>query len=258
MDQLMNQITCGDVALERAVVLPNALFPLVLKRLDEFATTQSTKYKTPLFSDWHRRNRLEAFLSSRCSKEFLAEYIRTHPEILDSASKPGLFLSSVSAVDLAIRLHEFGLLPEEHRRKFVETVTAYAIDGEDLYATESERIQRVFTARELGDFRARVRVELLPKLRDVRYDWESNYDSENSADGHMQPLIDSFSALKKDFADEPEIINEIDQQIQFAEEWVAEHSSENHRPDRPRLTLGEQASGLPSRTVRGIFDDVDG
>jgi len=75
IDQLMDQITCGDVGLERAVALPNALFPLVVKRLDEFATAQTTKYKTPLFSSSYRRDRLEGFLTSRCSKEFLAGYI---------------------------------------------------------------------------------------------------------------------------------------------------------------------------------------
>lgn len=257
IEQLMAQITCGDVGLQGAVILPRALFPLVLTRLDQFSNTETTPYKTPLFSDWYRRDRLEGFLSSRCSKEFLAAYIGSHPAILDRASKPGLFLSSVSAVDLAIRLNEFGLLPEAHRRRFIDTVTAYAIDGEDLYAIESERIQSVFTQRELGDFRARVRVELLPKLRDVRYDWESNYDSDNSADGHMQPLIDSLSALKSEFADEPEIANEIDQQIQHAEEWIAEHSSDDGRPDRRNLTLGHESPGLSSSNVRGIFDDID-
>jgi hypothetical protein len=257
IEQLMAQITCGDVGLQGAVILPRTLFPLVLTRLDGFANAETTQYKTPLFSDWYRRDRVEGFLSSRCSKEFLAAYINSHTEILDQASKPGLFLSSVSAVDLAIRLNEFGLLPEDHRKKFVETVTAYAIEGEDLYAIESERIQSVFTKRELGDFRARVRVELLPKLWDVRRDWESNYDSDNSAAGHIQPLIDSLGALRSEFADEPEIINEIDQQIQHAEEWIAEHSSDDSRTDRRKLTLGDESPGLSSSNVRGIFDDID-
>jgi hypothetical protein len=257
IDQLMDQITCGDVGLERAVALPKGLFPLVLKRLDEFATAQTAKYKTPLFSSWYRRDRMEGFLSSRCSKEFLSEYINAHPEVLDQVAKPGLSLSAVSAVDLAIRFNELGLLPEEFRKRFVETVIEYAIEGEDLYAIDSARIQSVFTPRELGDFRARVRIELLPKLRDVRYDWESNHDSDNSADGHMQPLIDSFSALKNEFADEPEIVNEIDQQIQFAEQWIAEHSSDDSIGDRQKLTLGEDTSEFQPSAIRGIFDDID-
>jgi hypothetical protein len=66
-------------------------------------------------------------------------------------------------VDLAIRLHELGLLPEEYRQAFVTTVIAYAIEGEDLYALESLRIQSVFTSAELSAFRERVRAELVPR-----------------------------------------------------------------------------------------------
>ena len=41
-------------------------------------------------------------------------------------------LSAVPEVGLAVRLHEFGLLPEENRRKFVRTVSEYAVDGARL------------------------------------------------------------------------------------------------------------------------------
>src|ERR1700730_8998019 len=95
--------------------------------------------------------------------DFLLRYIERHLDVLDRVSKPGLFLNSVSEVDLAIRLHELGLLPEEYRQAFVTTVIAYAIEGEDLYALESLRIQSVFTSAELSAFRERVRAELVPR-----------------------------------------------------------------------------------------------
>jgi len=95
-------------------------------------------------------DRVDRFLASRCSKEFLADYIKEHPEVLDRASKPGLYLSSVAAVDLAVSLHESGLLPEGYRLTFVETVVDYAMEGEDLYAIENDRIQSVFTPGELN------------------------------------------------------------------------------------------------------------
>jgi energy-coupling factor transporter ATP-binding protein EcfA2 len=258
IDQLMDQITCGEIGLERAVALPKVLFPLVLKRLDEFLTSSTTKYKTPLYSAWHRRDRLETFLAFRCSKEFLSQYIDANPDILNRVASPGLLLNSVSEVDLAIRLNKFGLLPEDSRKRFVRTVTSYALEGEDLYALESQRIQSVFTEDELSDFRARVRSELLPKLSDVRYDWQSNHDSSSEADGYMEPLIDSFKALKVEFVDEPEIVDEIERQIQFAEQWIADHTADESRPDRRSLTLGEaDNSRVQPNTTRGIFDDID-
>ena len=256
IDKLMGQITCGDVGIEHAVVLPKALFPLVLKRLKEIPS--SAEYKSPPFSAWHARSRVDRFLSSRCSKEFLIQYIEEYPDVLDRVAKPGLFLSAVSEVDLAIRLHEFGLLPEEHRKAFVAQVVSYTIGGEDLYALESHQIQSVFTSVELSQFRARVRAELLPNLGGVRRTWESNRSSDERPDEYMQPLLDSFSALKQEFAGEPAILREIDRQIQLAELWISEHMPEDSDESRPAHSFGNvDASDHPSAQVRGIFDDID-
>jgi hypothetical protein len=59
-------------------------------------------------------------------------------------AEPGLMLSAVSEVDVAVRLHEWGLLPEPQRLKFLETVTGYALRGEDLYALGDHEIRSVF------------------------------------------------------------------------------------------------------------------
>ncbi|NOT23097.1 MAG: hypothetical protein HOP22_10285 [Nitrospiraceae bacterium] len=256
IDKLMGQITCGDVGLEHAVVLQKALFSLVLNRLSEFSST--TKYKSPLFSAMYTRNRLDGFLSSRCSKTFLAQYILEYPNTLDRVSKPGLFLSAVSEVDLAIRLHEFGLLPEEYRKVFVETVTSYAVEGEDLYALESVRIQSVFTSTELAQFRTRIRTELLPSLADVRRRWESNRALDQSPDEYMQPLLDSLSTLKEEFAGEPAILMDIDREIQRGKDWISDQMADDSQKDRPSRSFGDvDTSDHPPPHVRGIFDDVD-
>jgi hypothetical protein len=257
IEKLMDQITCGDVGLEHAVNVPQNLFGLIVNRLDEFSTT-ATHSETSWEDAWRVRRRLNDFLSSRCSKEFLSLYIAKHPHLLDRVAQPGLFLSAVPEVDLAIRLNEVGLLPEESRRAFVDKVIAYALDGEDLYAIESKRIQSVLTAEELSDFRARIRNELLPRLTDVRNDWEFNYDSDHEAEGHMQPLLDSFSALKKEFADEPEILRAIDQQIELGKEWMYDHMSDDSERWSSARSYGNVSSQVhKSFQGRGIFDDID-
>jgi energy-coupling factor transporter ATP-binding protein EcfA2 len=256
LDKLTAQITCGDVGLERAVILPRGLFQLVLKRLDE--STTSSRYKTPFLARWYSRGRIDDFLASRCSKEFLLQYIEAHTDIFDRVSKPGLFLNSVSEVGLAIRLHELGLLPEKYRREFVTTVIDYAIEGEDFYALESLRIQSVFTSAELSAFRERVRLELVPNLSDIRHTWESNRSSDQPPDEHMQPLIGSFSALKQEFADEPDILVKIDQEIQSIRQWVAEKEENEPKTDRPARTFGDvETLDLLPVQARGVFDDVD-
>jgi hypothetical protein len=178
-EDLMDQVTCGDVGLEKAVIIPRPLFPFVLRRLDEFSMT--SKYKSGWLSAWGARSRLQRFLTWRCSKEFLSFFADKHPEILESVSEPGLLLSAVPEVDLAARLHEYGLLPEAERRKFVETVIGYALSGEDLYALSDHDIRSVFTDEEFEDFRVRVLAELVPQLDEVRRAWQGNRSFNESA-----------------------------------------------------------------------------
>jgi hypothetical protein len=220
-EKLIYQVTCGDVGLEKAVVISKALFPLMLGRLSEFSAT--TEYKSQWLSTWGARDRLQGFLARRCSKDFLSLYIEKHPELLDRVSQPGLFLSAVSEVDLALRLHEYGVLPEDKRQKFITTVTDYAVDGQDLYALEDHDLRRIFTDGEFEELRRRVRYELVPRLDEVRLGWQVNHHSDQSAEDHMQPLLESFQTLRKEFTDDPEVVKIVERETEHASVWISEH-----------------------------------
>ncbi len=252
--KLTTQVTCGDVGFEKAVSLPKALFPLVIKRLDEFSAT--TPKRWDVFYNVSRR--IDDFLSSRCSKEFLRQYVEKHPDILDRISSPGRFLNAVSEVDLAFRLHEFGILPEACRKEFVKTVVDYALNGEDFGALVDRRIQSIFTSNELSKFKQRVRAALLPNLDNVRCDWELWHNHSEDPDQHMEPLREGLSALKEEFAYDEAIIRKINEQLKCIEEWIAENSESKPEIDRPDRTLGKtEAPVTLTATDRSIFDDVD-
>jgi energy-coupling factor transporter ATP-binding protein EcfA2 len=253
-EDLIDQITCGDVGLEKAAIIPRPLFPLVLRRLNEFSTT--SKYKSAWLSTWGAKRRLQRFLTRRCSKEFLSFYVEKHPEILECVSEPGLFLSTVPEVDLAARLHEYGLLPEAQRRKFVDTVSAYALGGEDLYALSDYDIRSVFTDEEFEDFRLRVRTELVPRLEKVRLEWQSNHDSDQSAADHMDPLLDSFRALGEAFPEDEGVRHIVERETDRANEWIAEHT-DDEQDDKPKRTLGDVDTSEGFEDGRSIFEDVD-
>lgn len=252
-EKLVEQVTCGDVGIERAVVVPKPLFSMMLSKLDSFAP--STSYKSPSLSVWGMRRALQGFLARRCSKDFLSVYLQHHPELLVDVSEPGLFLDSVPEVRLAERLHELGLLPEDHRKKFVATVSNYALDGEDTDALRNEGIRTLFHDDEFDDLVQKVRIELLPRLGDVRREWQSNHSSGDPAE-HMQPLLESFETLKKRFADDQDATKIIDGQIQRANEWIGEQSPEEEPERRPRK-LGKVAAGIRAENERSIFDDID-
>ena len=252
-ERIVDQVTCGDVGIEKAVVVPKPLFPLMLAKLDEFSASKS--YKSAWLSTWGANWALQGFLSRRCSKEFVSLYLEHHPDLLDRVSEPGLFLDTVPEVRLAERLHEFGLLPEDRRRKFVDTVSNYALEGQDADALNNEGIRTLFKDDEFEHLRERVRTELLPRLDDVRQAWESNHRSDDPAEEHMQQLLESFETLKKCFIDDESATRIIDREIRHTNEWIDEHTPEE--PKRSPRKLGKVEAPDKPNSARSLFDDID-
>jgi hypothetical protein len=225
----------------------------MLVRLREFST--SKKYKSVWLRAWDTKSSVHEFLARRCSKGFLSLYLEKNPDILDEVSEPGLYLSAASEVDLAVRLHEFGLLPEDNRKKFVATVSEYAVRGEDLYALDDIDIRSLLADHEFEELLQKVRTQLLPRLDNVRLDVQINHRSSEPPDEHMQQFLDSLETLKKHFGDDPRATKIIERETSLANEWIAENTPEE--PDRRARTLGEvEIAEQPSGT-RSIFDDVD-
>lgn len=254
VEMLIEQITCGDVGLEKAVVVPKYFYNGIIEKLAEFK--RSIKFKSAYYSSWKAARLLQVFLATRCSKEFLKLYLAKNPEILDTISKPGLFLSYSEEVDLTLKLHSLKLLPEEYRLKFIEVVIGYALSGEDLYGLESHKMEAIFTKVELLNFKKRVRDELVPKLTDVRYDWESNFgSSQDNADEYMERFTDMLNTLIGLYEDDEEVVKKAEDEAYSVKNWI----SENLRPEisgRSERMLDEVIT-TTTTTTRDIFDDVD-
>jgi hypothetical protein len=114
----------------------------------------------------------------------------------------------------------------------------------------------VFEGQEFEELLSRVRSDLLPRLRDVRFEWEINHDSELSPDDYMQPLLDSLEGLKKHFSDDQEAMTIIDREIEHANWWIGDHMPEDSSKELERRLGGLQPVS-EFRAERSIFDDVD-
>jgi hypothetical protein len=252
-ENLIEQVTCGDVGIERAVMVPKSLYGQMIARLAEF--TSSEKYKSQHLASWGAKWSLHLFLSRRCSKEFLTLYLQTNPQLLDQVCHPGLRLSSSSEVRLAMRLYDLGLFPEEKRKAFVQAVSAYAIAGDDVYALDDEDIRKVFTDAEFQTLVAKVRAELLPALGRVREQEQDAYRDDEPADQHMEHMLDSLKTLKDKFGDDAEAMRVIEIEIDLAKEWISDNDRE--RPDNASRSLGTAGTIDKPHGSRSIFDDVD-
>ncbi|MDQ5986395.1 MAG: hypothetical protein CSYNP_02119 [Syntrophus sp. SKADARSKE-3] len=253
-DQLVEQVTCGDVGIEKAVVVPKPLFPQMLAKLSELSN--SKLYKSAWLSSFGAKRDLQGFLARRCSKEFLSAYLHHNPGLIEQVSEPGLFLDTVPEVRLAKRFYEFGLLPEENRKKFVETVSNYAIEGEDMDALDDDEIRGLFTNDEFEELVEKVRVELLPRLGDVRRRLQSEVRPPfESPEEHMQQLLECFDSLKNRFSDDPSAVKLIDREVHITHEWIGENTPEE--PERSSRKLGKVDGTERPQSKRSIFDDID-
>lgn len=234
-------------------MVPKPLYAQMIARLAEF--TASEKYKSQHLAIWGAKWSLHSFLTRRCSKDFLVLYLQTNPELIHRVCSPGLRLRSSSEVDVAIRLHEFGLLPEENRKIFVQVVSAYAISGEDVYALDDEDIRSVFTDAEFEALIATVRSDLLPRLGRVREREEDGYDTSKPADEYMEHMLEVFNTLKDKFGDDVETVQIIDREIDLAKDWISHNERES--PDSEPRSLGAAGTIDKPHGSRSIFDDVD-
>lgn len=124
-------------------------------------------------------------------------YVERHPELLSDVSGPGLYLQFSQQVALAIRLHEYKLLPEEMRQKFSQTVASYALQGQDLYVFEDNALRCMMTETEFNELRVRIQREFVPRLSTVRREFEADYKSNESAEDHMERFLTPFVPSKR-------------------------------------------------------------
>ena len=250
---LVNRVTCGDVGIEKAVVVPKSLFPQMLAKLK--IMSQHKLYGSAWLSAFRAKWALQGFLAYRCSREFLSMYLQKDPDLLNQVSIPGLYLNAVPEVRLAERLHEFSLLPEENRKNFVERVSNYVLAGEDAGPLSDEGIRSLFTSNEFEKLVEKLRTGLLPRLDDVRCEWESNYDPSESPDEYMEHLFKFFNSLKVVFGDDESTVQLIDCQIGYSEEWVNENTVVEPGSGLRQLETAEVLE--KPKSTRTIFDDID-
>ncbi len=253
-ERLLTQITCGNVGLEKAIVVPQSLFPFVLEKLDNYKS--SSERKEAWRSSWRAASDLDYFLARRCSKAFLSMYIEENPEVLKRIASPGLFLHASSEIQVAKRLNELGLLPEIARTEFVEKISNYAIEGDDLDGLSDLSLREFFTESEFELMSLRVKEDLFPRLQEVLYETQLNFSNDQAPEDHMEKFFDTLKILGEHFGDDPSLAPIIEEQRDAANAWVEENQIQEQKRE-PRLLDRVDPTLRYGATARSIFDDID-
>lgn len=251
--KLVAQITCGDVGIERATIVPGSLFGEVMGKLDELDET--ARCHSDRLSRDTAKHGLWGFLARRCSDEFLRLYLERHPNLPNRISEPGMSLDYAPEVPLALRLQELALLPEENRKRFLDTVSRYLLNAWDAGALSNQRIRDLYWQAEFDELVQSVRDAILPDLDDIRDREESNWDTDVPPDDWMQQLKDFLNALDDYFRDEQEIVDLIEDQLSSIESWIVEHTDYEYETEE--RSIGRVELPVAPTGGRSIFDDID-
>jgi hypothetical protein len=255
IEKVMDQVTCGNVGLEKTIIIAKAMFPFILERILLFK--ESEAYKTGYLSRWGAKRKIYTFLSRRSSKDFLTLYISKNPEIFDQILKPSMSFYYSAEIDLVIKLSELNLLPENYRKEFVDYIAYSTISGDDFYLLKNEDLQKVFTTKELEDLKQKILTDLLPNIPDVRRRRECEFQEQNSdtAEDHMEDFFDKMDILLEVFQGQEPIIKKIEEEVMYAKNWVSEHLfNADEMPERV-LDITDESTIIT--TSRSIFDDID-
>ena len=251
--RLLRQVTCGNVGLENAVVIPRSLYPQMLSKIEDLKSSEAheDRWPTDLDSTW----RLQGFLAGRCSAEFLTLYLQNNPSLLDELSDPGPIHVPSLIVNLAARLHHFGMLPDHHRRMVVGRACRDLLYGEDCSALNDNNMQSLFTQGELDNLLVRVREELVPSLEDMRDELESEFARDEAPDEYMRPFLELLDSLLEYLGDDPDMEDRITREQVMTEEWIANNWSDE--PDSYQAAFATVDVPTGPEGGRSIFDDID-
>ena len=252
-DRLLRQVTCGEVGLENAVVVPRSLFPRMLLKLGELQSELTDNSK--IYPNIWTEVLLLTFLTRRCSPDFLKAYLDFYPSELEKFGDPKAFHISME-MDLAARLLEFGMLPEEHRKILVENASRELLEAEGCGALNSKGTRSLFTEEELDELYCRVKEELIPGLENVSENWKSQYEDGEDPDQFFQALFELFNSLRDQFGDDQGIADRIEQEEEEVLQFIS-NNSPVREPDPDDWDLDDVDVPDEPDGDRSIFDDID-
>lgn len=253
LDKLFEEISCGDLNIKGVkVVVPSNLYSAVIGKIKSVDIGERSTY-----------DNLLRFLSYRCDKIFLEQFIAEFSDFIPSLSFEGSFFLNPD-VAMITRLHEFGLLPEAERLKAVDSIRRLAVEVLDSSFLR-EDIKNLMTDEELSNIMTSVQENLLPDLDDHVEAWRNSYGGDCKPREHFGYLQGVLYDYWEEFKDNDVACEQIDYAIDIIDQYVEELKYE-HRRYFSRGGFSRNYGKIPSidssaRSVgfspRSIFEDVD-
>ncbi|MDU7579939.1 hypothetical protein [Aeromonas sp.] len=247
LDKLFSEISCGNVKLKGvSVIVPATQYHIVIDKISRFDTKQ-----------WTNKSSLYRFLSYRCDKKFLEQFLISFPDFLSKLHVRS-YLYADSDINVLSRLHEFKLLPDSIRVDAVSKIKELAIETPDSGFLR-DNVTLLISESEMRDILQTIKEDLIPYLKDVISDWESNYDREDEPDAYFYELQSALKDYKDAFETCEESQIYIDSALKRIDETINDLSYDYHSKHTDDIwsDRDEVISRENDVDIRSIFDDVD-
>ena len=247
IDKLLHEISCGNVGLQGVkVIVPTERYEFILKRMGLLARTPP-----------ENRDAIYRFLSYRCDRSFLGTLLAKRPDLLQSLHIWS-YLDSHAEMDLIVRLHEFGLLPEAERLRHLAVIQRVSVETPDSGFLKAD-VRSILTSDEYDDILHSVRTELLPNLESRVDKWHDDHNGIEDPEDYFEPLKSALDDFRDTFTDDPTALEHIANSLARIESCIADIRST--MPDEDSSgdyhDVGRSEALGKSNESRSIFDDVD-
>lgn len=245
LEKLFSEISCGNVGLQGvSVIVPVSQHTIVINKIRAFDT-----------SKWFNKSSLYRFLSYRCSKEFLSDFVCEFPYFISSLSVSSNIYAS-SDVNVLVRLNALGLLPEDKRLEVVSKFKDLAVNTPDSGFLRSD-IRDLMSSDELTDILELVKNTLLPNLETKIMDWWDEYDGEDEPESYFEELKSAIDDYKEVFEDVSEARQLFEEGSIRIDEIIEQLQSDYLPQEESDFWDRSKQDNSPSSKGRSIFEDVD-
>lgn len=245
LEKLFSEVSCGCVGVQGiSVIVPVSGYEIIIDKIRIFDT-----------SKWFNKLSLYRFLSHRCDKKFLVQFLGEFPDFI-SKLNVGSYIYANSDIDVLSRLHEFELLPEMQRVTVVKEIKYLAVEIPDSGFLR-DGVKSLMSEPELSEILQLVKNDLLPNLEDKVSDWRSDYDGEDDPDSYFDELKSALDDYKEEFRECNESLQHIGSALVQIEEAIAELSADYNPSSTDNIWRSDKASTSSDAGSRSIFDDVD-
>jgi hypothetical protein len=245
LDKLFSEVSCGDIELKGvSVIVPATQYHIIRDKIRKFDT-----------SKWFNKSSLYRFLSYRCDKQFLVQFLRDFPDFV-STLHVGSYLYASSDVDVLSCLHKFGLLPESVRITAVKEIKELAVRTPDSGFLRDD-VKFLISKSELSEILQTVKNDLLPNLEDIVSDWKSDYSGEDEPDTYFEELKSAIDDYKSEFGECEESQQLIEYALDQIDEAISELRSEYLPSSTDNIWRSDEISNANDVSSRSVFDDVD-